>query len=305
MKNRSHAFTLIELLVVIAIIAILAAILFPVFAQAKMSAKKSVDLSNQKQLGTAFAIYTSDSDDTYPLAGFWDGTYWWPEAYHDTPANWDTTVADNGAYVNNRRQVWSNTVQPYLKNIDMMESPVAKVTPVAGWQYTSVRSKPANVSYSFNGLLHAYSGTAVNAPSQLRLLTTSTGDHTLKGVARTSPYLNCGVGIVCQYQASNNGVCASGNGSTSEQHYSAPAGYKKKLFSGGMNAVMADTSARFFVSNAAPGTNSDYKRDIWTNYNAGGWASTEWREGASGSGCHSYLFRPDFDFSNFTTARPW
>ncbi len=61
------AFTLIELLVVIAIIAILAAILFPVFAQAKVAAKKVVCISNQKQNITAMLIYVGDSDGTYPI----------------------------------------------------------------------------------------------------------------------------------------------------------------------------------------------------------------------------------------------
>jgi len=61
-----RAFTLIELLVVIAIIAILAAILFPVFAQAKAAAKKTVALSNAKQIGTAHSIYLNDFDDTTP-----------------------------------------------------------------------------------------------------------------------------------------------------------------------------------------------------------------------------------------------
>jgi prepilin-type N-terminal cleavage/methylation domain-containing protein/prepilin-type processing-associated H-X9-DG protein len=64
--QRSKAFTLIELLVVIAIIAILAAILFPVFAQAKAAAKKTVCLSNEKQVGTAMVMYAGDYDDYFP-----------------------------------------------------------------------------------------------------------------------------------------------------------------------------------------------------------------------------------------------
>ncbi|RYG33334.1 prepilin-type N-terminal cleavage/methylation domain-containing protein [bacterium] len=66
MRRSARAFTLIELLVVIAIIAILAAILFPVFAQAKEAAKKTTCLSNVKQLGTSMVLYLGDSDDTFP-----------------------------------------------------------------------------------------------------------------------------------------------------------------------------------------------------------------------------------------------
>jgi prepilin-type N-terminal cleavage/methylation domain-containing protein len=67
--RNSRAFTLIELLVVIAIIAILAAILFPVFAQAKDAAKGSACQSNLKQLGIAFQLYAGDFDDTMPNPG--------------------------------------------------------------------------------------------------------------------------------------------------------------------------------------------------------------------------------------------
>jgi prepilin-type N-terminal cleavage/methylation domain-containing protein len=75
-------FTLIELLVVIAVIAILAAILFPVFAQAREQARKAACLSNQRQIALAFHLYTQDYDEGYPNTGdpyLWVGKRWrWP-----------------------------------------------------------------------------------------------------------------------------------------------------------------------------------------------------------------------------------
>ncbi|RYG47088.1 DUF1559 domain-containing protein [bacterium] len=82
--SRRHAFTLIELLVVIAIIAILAAILFPVFAQAKEAAKKTTCISNTKQLGLATMMYGGDFDDISPIGYYYDEGAQFPEGYKET-----------------------------------------------------------------------------------------------------------------------------------------------------------------------------------------------------------------------------
>ncbi len=73
-RVKRSAFTLIELLVVIAIIAILAAILFPVFAQAREKARQISCISNMKQIGTASMMYVQDFEETYPLSKFVDST---------------------------------------------------------------------------------------------------------------------------------------------------------------------------------------------------------------------------------------
>ena len=96
---KTKAFTLIELLVVIAIIAILAAILFPVFAQAKEAAKKTSCLSNAKNLGLGENIYSTDNDDYYvPVAT--EGDFSHP--YH-------------GLY-ENQANIWYGILYPYVKN---------------------------------------------------------------------------------------------------------------------------------------------------------------------------------------------
>jgi len=100
MKNN-RGFTLIELLVVIAIIAILAAILFPVFAQARDKARAASCLSNTKQMGLGITMYAQDYDETYPQA------YWY--------------VNDlNGA---NGYNQWSGLIQPYVKNTAVFVCP--------------------------------------------------------------------------------------------------------------------------------------------------------------------------------------
>ena len=100
MKSSRRAFTLIELLVVIAIIAILAAILFPVYARLKEKAIRTLCLSNCKQLGTAFQAYVDDNDGKYP--GY--GGVAQPDGWVLSPARYVIQV-EKGAlfsYVKNR-----------------------------------------------------------------------------------------------------------------------------------------------------------------------------------------------------------
>jgi prepilin-type N-terminal cleavage/methylation domain-containing protein len=97
---KKRAFTLIELLVVIAIIAILAAILFPVFAQAKLAAKGAASLSNVKQITLAEIMYQNDYDDDFVISSndFCGGgcpstvPAQCPDGYTTTPANWDLAL---------------------------------------------------------------------------------------------------------------------------------------------------------------------------------------------------------------------
>ena len=92
---KRNAFTLIELLVVIAIIAILAAILFPVFAQAREKARQTSCLSNEKQIGLGIMMYAQDYDEMYPMAYYYV----------------------NGANSGNGYVQWTGLVDPYVKQL--------------------------------------------------------------------------------------------------------------------------------------------------------------------------------------------
>src|SRR6266702_7559101 len=122
--NRfSHTgFTLIELLVVIAIIAILAAILFPVFAQAREKARQAGCLSNLRQIGTATMLYVQDYDETYPnqLALSIPGTAFGADfaAWHLAKvAPKFSITATNGSYIADSSV--GEQLYPYIKNLQV------------------------------------------------------------------------------------------------------------------------------------------------------------------------------------------
>jgi prepilin-type N-terminal cleavage/methylation domain-containing protein/prepilin-type processing-associated H-X9-DG protein len=143
-KNRPRSgFTLIELLVVIAIIAILAAILFPVFAQAREKARQTACLSNTKQIGTGLMMYVQDYDELYPIA-----------------------IPDNVPPINggtSARLPIEDQFGPYIKNDDVWHCPsdAADVrTDVAFWD-GSKKANPKGRSYGYLGTIAtAQNGTA-------------------------------------------------------------------------------------------------------------------------------------------------
>ncbi|AIE87132.1 prepilin-type N-terminal cleavage/methylation domain-containing protein [Fimbriimonas ginsengisoli] len=166
MANSRRAFTLIELLVVIAIIAILAAILFPVFAQAKAAAKKTSCLSNMKQLSLGNYMYAGDSDDIYPSSG--EGLRTDDFTACHIVINGVSGVAwcpgDNRAlgFIDPAEiQNWGAEIYPYTKSLPIYVCPsAAKVsnnifgalsTPGAG-----------NASYAFNGNASKASTTTIS-----------------------------------------------------------------------------------------------------------------------------------------------
>jgi prepilin-type N-terminal cleavage/methylation domain-containing protein/prepilin-type processing-associated H-X9-DG protein len=120
-KRRAQGFTLIELLVVIAIIAILAAILFPVFAQAREKARQTSCLSNCKQIGLGLMMYAQDYDEILPASGVYPGSGGYPPFFLDA----------NGkdAY---RWAFWVMQIYPYTKNKAVFACPDGPQTTVYG-----------------------------------------------------------------------------------------------------------------------------------------------------------------------------
>lgn len=124
--NKNRAFTLIELLVVIAIISILAAILFPVFARARENARRTSCLSNLKQIGLGFMMYTQDYDGRYPMNA------WVLEGSSPTTGIVQTDSSMPGyTYMVNfgssggRFVTWMDLIYPYVKSKQLFDCPSA------------------------------------------------------------------------------------------------------------------------------------------------------------------------------------
>ncbi|MCX7993982.1 MAG: DUF1559 domain-containing protein [Fimbriimonadales bacterium] len=134
MHMRRNGFTLIELLVVIAIIAILAAILFPVFAQAREKARQTQCMSNLRQSATAVLMYAQDADEHFPMALY-------APAPRPSGGNCVMTVFD--------------AIQPYMKNIDITKCPSAPQALYLNAAFQMLMGYPSctlpeSISYMYN-----------------------------------------------------------------------------------------------------------------------------------------------------------
>lgn len=131
MLRRRHGFTLIELLVVIAIIGILAAMVFPVFARARESARKAVCLSNVKNLALAIQMYLADNNDTLPPAEHRSEVI---DYFNTIPGGSDDEecaaeiISSANPYLR-----WAVILDEYTKNRDVWQCPSAKMTSGAGF----------------------------------------------------------------------------------------------------------------------------------------------------------------------------
>lgn len=312
---KRKAFTLIELLVVIAIIAILAAILFPVFAQAKVAAKRTQSISNVKQSATAFIIYTADYDDCMPMAyATIAGTPYGVRAATAAGANtfqvgapiragWNNPA---GGWTQGTTEVhWANSTELYRKNYGILEMAGSSVIP-APTAMSSGAPTPgakARASWTMNGLLHTMSNTAISAQSTTTLLWPGHGNANFDGMAYTNPALACpNTAAPCRFNptGSANGAASVGwEGNQLWYAWDTSQDYTFWVYGKSIPMVRTDTSAKVVQVGSAPlQWNNNFFGDPWQMYNAQG---IEWgyygcyAPGTTSGAIYPCFFRPDRD----------
>ena len=130
-RRRPSGFTLIELLVVIAIISVLAGILFPVFAKARASARKTTALSNLKQIGAALAMYTAGYDehlpDRWPIWLGYREFYWRGEGW-DLPSLLNPYIRNPAVWYSPEDRLWNRAATSFAVNGELAPGwPLAKI----------------------------------------------------------------------------------------------------------------------------------------------------------------------------------
>ena len=245
-SRTAHAFTLIELLVVIAIIAILAAILFPVFQNVRENARRTTCLSNEKQLSLAIIQYVQDSDETMVPA---------INCTNNVVVNAPFCAADN-VNINN---YWVNAVNPYLK-IQLQGTNTVWTCPDLEVDYNHIRSMPSyplvdlayfvnyginkdylqpdpdcNPSATIDGMTAPWGKganlAAIDSPAQTVLLAETKPETYVSGGSagafNVTAYINAPASGVNSPAPEPNGVtmhaCSNGNGTTNGVAFNFPS----------------------------------------------------------------------------------
>jgi prepilin-type N-terminal cleavage/methylation domain-containing protein len=306
------AFTLIELLVVIAIIAILAAILFPVFAQAKLAAKKTVAISNIKNLSLATLIYTTDSDDLFPICNIYvaengRSSY---NRFIPTPASLATGLV-TAATLDTLGTFYTNSLANYTKSAGIWDDAVATSTQSI-YTLSIANGMPfrggTNYAYAMNGLLNSFSTTAVNAPSSL-IMFSQDGNRKTPGAWFTNPTMYCETSYTapCRYSpgVAGCGTSSAGNGTASFFSRST-GGSGWDAYGGQWVTSFTDGHAKTRKIGVFSTGKTDPRVDPFASYGGTNGSVTgnltRWYSNPEYSGCHAYMFRPDLDFSTWDAA---
>jgi len=276
------AFTLIELLVVIAIIAILAAILFPVFAQAKEAAKKTADVSNMNQIGKGIFLYDTDSDDIFPntlpynAAGNQEAFFGFPP---NRPAN--DGSAPSAASQDLRGSMWGNAVYQYVKGNQAYRNSTDE------WNLFSFTPQALNpkwaTAYAMNEYLNNYSASGVTSPSSTVLLFQGMGKGSILGVTYSYPPIGGG-SLTAPWRFGRDAA------SCPVALYIYAGQHDSRVFSGGHNLTYTDSHVKFTKSPA--GTSP------WAALDSTGVPTSVWVSNITGTACQNkiyYWMAPDID----------
>jgi prepilin-type N-terminal cleavage/methylation domain-containing protein/prepilin-type processing-associated H-X9-DG protein len=235
-EEQKRGFTLIELLVVIAIIAILAAILFPVFARARENARRASCQSNLKQIGLGFMQYTQDYDEKYPIFQY----------------VYDASLPSRQYYY-----YW-NELHPYIRSTQIWACPSQSGSSFssAGYIADGVFSITDQINYTYNGSLHQQALSAVESPSEVFMSWDVQNGYAWSAYAYGSNYnvTNPALGAVVDYATAKTGD----RGRTPQGQINSPS-FSRHLE--GDNYLFADGHVKWLAHNAvAPATDIRYTR---------------------------------------------
>jgi hypothetical protein len=195
---------------------------------------------------------------------------------------------------------WANSTQPYRKNLDLLSAPGMPALKVTGYEpYNSAPVlKPAEISFSMNGLLHTYSATAVAQVSRTPMIWQGHYKQNLYGLSLTNPALRCLAGAAnCKF---NPGGMPSGQANTATGDGWFPTPFNAvsvQTYSGGSVFVYTDTSAKFQKIPIGAGNRSHTQPFNTVNTN-GTPASANRCSSTAGAPGYVTLFRPDNEFIN-------